>query len=120
MNVIDKNILTVKSSVSWVLCNFAKELQSRAEYPNRSKERKLYHRHGMKRLTLTRTENNERFQFLKHVMTLQTENRKLCAALGLIYLNRMLSFRAVLFCELKARAVVFFQNSLRKYLSVVC
>lgn len=31
MNVIDKNILTVKSSVIWVLCNFAKELQSRAE-----------------------------------------------------------------------------------------
>lgn len=31
MNVIDKNILTVKSSVCWVLSNFAKELQSRAE-----------------------------------------------------------------------------------------
>jgi len=31
MNVIDKNILTVKSSVCSVLSNFAKELQSRAE-----------------------------------------------------------------------------------------
>ena len=63
MNVIDKNILTVKSSVIWVLCNFAKELQSRAEYPNCSKERKLYHQHGMVCLTLTPTENKERFKF---------------------------------------------------------